>query len=464
MAVTPVAGGAALTALPSAVQDLARFFLGLSGSSSLGAVSGITGVTASAAGSGGAVCPPTVATCTTTVTPAGAGVSLAAPAAVPGVSGEQQRRVESRSLRRHSRSSSDETDRRAKKRARRRSPSPGPSSRRRGRHYRSSSDSSEEDRADASPPRSGRAPRGTPGGARSSRAYDRSPRPGTSRSYARDDWYWSGAGRRSPAPSGAADDDRSSAFESVDFDRDDSFRSVLGLIRSFHGMEEPAGVPSAHCKTSLASAYGLMSEVSPAFTLPASPLVRSLLDDTNLALAKFLEDQTVHGFLPVPGRRHRRYYRTSSSSFPGLYTVPPSVTSITLEKVSEAKKHSVALSASQVSSMEAMLSGVCEVSSWLDWWLSTCWDFRDHLPVEVRADFERLMISGSRALEFLASQGCMTLGNLVLARRDSLLADVRSTGPAEEVVRLRYSPLPETASLFSSSFTGFGFGQGVRCC
>ena len=213
-------------------------------------------------------------------------------------------------------------------------------------------------------------------------------------------------------------------------------------------MEEPAGVPSARCKTSLALAYGLMSEVSPAFTLPASPLVRSLLDDTNLALAKFLEDQTMHGFLPVPGRRHRRYYRTSSSSFPGPYTVPPGITSLTLEKVSEAKKRSVALSASQVSSMEAMLSGVCEVSSWLDWWLATCGVFRDHLPVEVRADFERLMISWSRALEFLASQGCTSLGNLVLARRDSLLADVRSTVLAEEVARLRYSPLPETASLF----------------
>ena len=453
MAVTPVAGGAALTTLPSAVQDLARFFLSLSGSSSLGAIGGIAGVTASAAGSGGAVCPPTdaggaVRTCTTAVTPAGAGVSPAAPATVPGVSGEQQRKVESRSRGRRSRSSSDGTDRRAKKRARRRSPSPGPPSRRRGRHYRSSSDSSEEDRANASPPRSGRAHGGAPGGASSSRAYDRSPRPGTSRSYARDDRYRSGAGRRSPAPSGVADDDRSSAFESVDFDRDDSFRSVLGLIRSFHGMEEPAGVPSARCKTSLASAYGLMSEVSPAFTLPASPLVRSLLDDTNLALAKFLEDQTVHGFLPVPGRRHRRYYRTSSSSFPGPYTAPPGVTSITLEKVIEAKKRSVALSASQVSSMEAMLFGVCKVSSWLDWWLSTCGGFRDHLPVEVRADFERLMISGSRALEFLASQGCTTLGNLVLARRDSLLADVCSTVPAEEVARLRYSPLPETVSLF----------------
>ena len=171
----------------------------------------------------------------------------------------------------------------------------------------------------------------------------------------------------------------------------------------------------------------------------------------------------MHGFLPVPGRRHRRYYRTSSSSFPGPYTVPPGVTSITLEKVSEAKKHSVALFASQVSSMEAMLSGVCEVSSWLDWWLSTCGGFRDHLPVEVRADSERLMISGSRALEFLASQGCTTLGNLVLARRDSLLADVRSTVPAEEVARLRYSPLRDVVS-FPSPFTGFGSAQDVSCC
>ena len=419
--VTPVAGGAALTALPSAVQDLARFFLGLSGSSSLGAIGGIAGVTASAAGSGGIACPSTAAgvavtTCATAVTPGGAGVSPAAPAAVPGVSGEQQRKVESRSRGRRRRSSSDGTDRRAKKRARRRSPSPGRSSRRQGRRYRSSSDSSEEDRADVSPPRSRRVHGGAPAGASSSRGYDWSPRPGTSRSYARDDRYRSGAGRRSPVPSGTADDDRSSAFESVDFARDDSFRAVLDLIRNFHGMEEPAGVPSARCKTSLASAYGLMSEVSPAFTLPASPLLRTLLADINLALSKFLEDQTVHGFLPVPGRRHRRYYNTSSSSFPGPYTVPPGVTSITLEKVSEAKKRIVSLSASQVSSMETMLSGVCEVSSWLDWWLSTCGGFRDHLPIEVRADFERLMISGSRALEFLASQGCTTLGNLVLAR------------------------------------------------
>ena len=154
----------------------------------------------------------------------------------------------------------------------------------------------------------------------------------------------------------------------------------------------------------------------------------------------------MHGFLPVPGRRHRRYYRTSSSSFPGPYSVPPGVTSITLEKASEARKRSVSLSASQVSSMETMLSGDCEVSSWL----STCRGFREHLTDEVRADFKRLILSGLRALEFLASQGCTALGNLVLLRRDSLLADVRSMVPAKEVAHLRYSPLPETVALFAS--------------
>ena len=169
-------------------------------------------------------------------------------------------------------------------------------------------------------------------------------------------------------------------------------------------MEEPAGIPSARCNTSLATICGLMSGSSPTFQLPTSPLMRSLLDNTNLALSKVLEEQTVHGFLPVPGRRHRRHYHTSSSCFPGPYTVPPGVTSITLRKASEARKRSVSLSASHVSLLETMLSEVCEVASWLGWWLSTCGGFREHLVDEVRADFERLILSGSRALEFLASR------------------------------------------------------------
>ena len=444
--VTPVAGGASMTALPSAMRELARFFLNLSGSSSLGASGNSAGVTASAAASGGLACPSSTAAgaatiCGAAATPAGAGVSPDAPAAVPGVSGEQQRRVRSRSRGRRSRSSGDRTDRRAKKHSRRRSPSPERSSRRREKRYRSSSDSSEDERADASPPRDRRAHGGARAGG-STWDYDRP------RSYARVNPDQSGARRRSPGPSGVADDDRFSTFESVDFARDDSFRAVLGLIREFHDMAEPATVPGARYKTSLASAYGLAADSSPAFTLPLSPLLSTLLIDINSDLSKFMEDQTVHGFLPVPGRRQRRYYGTSTSSFPGPYSVPPGMTSITMEKASEVRKRFVSLSASQVSSMETMLSGMCEVTSWLDWWLSTCVGYRDLLPVEARADFERLMMSGSRALEFLASQGCTALGNLVLSRRDALLADVRSTVPAEEVARLRYSPLPQSAAIF----------------
>ena len=96
--VTPVAGGTSMPALPSAMRELARFFLNLSGSSSLGATGDIAGVTASEVASSGLACPSSTAAaaatfCGAAATPAGAGVSPDVPAAVPGVSGEQQRRV-----------------------------------------------------------------------------------------------------------------------------------------------------------------------------------------------------------------------------------------------------------------------------------------------------------------------------------------------------------------------------------
>ena len=295
--VTPVAGGASMTALPSAMRELARFFMNLSGPSSLGATGDIAGVTASAVASGGLACPSSTAAgaatfCAAAATPAGAGVSPDAPAAVPGVSGEQQRRVRSRSRGRRSRSSSERTDRRAKKCTRRRSPS-GRSSRRREKRYRSSSDSSEDDRADASPLQARRAH----GGARAGGSAWDFDRP---RSSARVESDRSGARRRSPGPSGVAEDDRSSTFESVDFAQDDSFRAVLGLIREFHDMAESATVPAARCKTSLASAYGLASDSSPAFTLPVSPLLSTLLLDINSDLSSFWRTRPCTGSCPCP--------------------------------------------------------------------------------------------------------------------------------------------------------------------
>ena len=126
------------------------------------------------------------------------------------------------------------------------------------------------------------------------------------------------SGHSSSTPSGVAEDDHVSSSGSVDLDRDDSFWAVLRPIREFHSMEEPASVAPNRCKTSLAPIYGLQSAPSPALHLPLSPLLLSLHEDTNLALSQFVEDQTIHGFLPVPGRRHLRYYKPPSS-FPGLF-------------------------------------------------------------------------------------------------------------------------------------------------
>ena len=144
--VAPPVGDATVAALPSVVQDLTRFFLSLAGSSSLGAVGGVTSATAPSSGVGAQLCPSTlgggaVASSAATAMPAGAVDSPAAHTAVPGSSGRQQRQEVSRSSRRRRRSSSDGTGRSKKKRTRDRSPSPGRSSRRREKSYRSSSES-----------------------------------------------------------------------------------------------------------------------------------------------------------------------------------------------------------------------------------------------------------------------------------------------------------------------------------
>ena len=183
--VVPPTGGATMAALPSAVQDLARFFLNLAGSSSLGAVGGVAGVAASASGVGVQLCPSApggdaVTSCAATAVPAGVSGPPSASAAVPGSSGRQQRQEASHSSRRRRRSSSNGTGRASKKRPRGRSPSRGPSSRHRERSYRSSSEFSEVARAETSPPRAERAPGSTPGDFRPAPAGDHSPCPGPS--------------------------------------------------------------------------------------------------------------------------------------------------------------------------------------------------------------------------------------------------------------------------------------------
>ena len=126
-------------------------------------------------GSGGGA----VASCAATAVPASVVDPHAASTAVPGSSGCQQHQEVARSGRHRRCSSSDGTGRAKKKHPRDCSLSPGRSSRHRERFYRSSSESSEDARTEASP-MSGRAPGGTPGDSRPTPAGDRSSCPGPS--------------------------------------------------------------------------------------------------------------------------------------------------------------------------------------------------------------------------------------------------------------------------------------------
>ena len=238
------------------------------------------------------------------------------------------------------------------------------------------------------------------------------------------------------------------SLSSVEEERDDYFISVIDLIRRYHNLEKPAGATPARGLTTLAHALGLHAEASPDLHLLPSRLVEALVDKVNSTFDKFVEEQTPSAFIPWPMKRQRRYYRTSKPLFAGPYAVPPGLSSLTLDKATEPKKRPVVIPHNLVSSFETALSGVGEVVSWLDWWLATLSKFGEAMPEETRSNFQRMMVSSARSLEFLDSQTTPVLANLVLLRRDSLLSDVRSTVPAEELSRLRLTPLPPSSALF----------------
>ena len=137
-AVAPPVVRGTVTTLPSAVQDLAKFFLSLTGSSSQGAVGSVASATVPTSGAsapGGGAVASCVATASSSVADRPPSVS----AAVPGSSGRQQREEGfSRRSRRRRCSSSGGTGRTSKECPKERSPSPGRSSRRREEFYRSS--------------------------------------------------------------------------------------------------------------------------------------------------------------------------------------------------------------------------------------------------------------------------------------------------------------------------------------
>ena len=150
-------------------------------------------------------------------------------------------------------------------------------------------------------------------------------------------------------------------------------------------------------------------------------------------------------------KRHRRFYRTAAPSLSAPYVVPPSLTSLTREKPGDHKRHPIHLPYSVLTGLESALAGIGETISWLDWWLSTISGFRKALHPSAQTNFERIISWGSKALAFVGSQAVPALANLLLSRRDSLLAEVRSTVLAEGLSLLQHSPLPPASAVFPTT-------------
>ena len=252
--------------------------------------------------------------------------------------------------------------------------------------------------------------------------------------------------RSFPAAPGEGENERAGSTEPPILEKDAPFRQVLKSIRDFHGFPTPPETAPHPDRSAIARYLGLPLDHAPALHLPASQLTKALLDDTNAHMRKFDEDQTQGAFLPIPGRRSRHFYRTSEPLFPAPYQIPPGVAPLAQESSTDVKRRSTTFSPPLSSSQEVLLSSACETASWIDLALPACSNFGSLLPADAKPEFERMMLSVGRAVEFLASQVVTALGNHVLAKRDSLLRDPQSMVPVEALSRLRHAPLPSASA------------------
>ena len=218
------------------------------------------------------------------------------------------------------------------------------------------------------------------------------------------------------------------------------------MIRTFQDIEKLATADPSRTATAFDQMRGLQNDRAPVFHLLTSPLLGGLIDDIS-TLARLVENQA-SGFIPFPMKWHRCLYRTAAPSLSAPYAVPPRLASLTREKSSDHKRRPILLPYSVLTGLESALADIGETISWLDWWLFTVSGFCETLYPSAQANFERILSSGSKALAFVGSQMVPALANLLLFRRDSLLTEVRSTVPAEELSLLRLSPLPASVAIF----------------
>ena len=153
-----------------------------------------------------------------------------------------------------------------------------------------------------------------------------------------------------PAAPGEEEDERAGSTEPPVLEKDAPFRQVLKSVRDYHGFPTPPETtPHPDC-SAMARHLGLPLDHAPALHLPASQLTKALIDDVNAHVRKFGEDQTQGAFLPIPGRRSRRFYRTSEPLFPAPHQIPPGVASLVQESSTDVKRRPTTFSPSLSSS------------------------------------------------------------------------------------------------------------------
>ena len=164
--------------------------------------------------------------------------------------------------------------------------------------------------------------------------------------------------RSFPAAPEGEEDERAGSTEPPVLEKDAPFRQVLKSIRDYHGFPTPPETTPHPDRSAMARHLRL-----PLDHAPASQLTKALIDDVNAHMRKFGKDQTQGAFLPIPGRRSRRFYRTSKPLFPAPYQIPPGVAPLVQESSTDVKRRPTTYLPSLSSSQEVLLSSACETAS-----------------------------------------------------------------------------------------------------
>ena len=228
------------------------------------------------------------------------------------------------------------------------------------------------------------------------------------------------------------------------------FEDVVRFIRDAHDMGE---MKEVRAKPLPSSAFARKSAkevpTSLDFSLPLSPLLVGIREETNATLAEMAESCS-YSTIPAPRSSDRKYYRPERAGFDAPLQARSNVTSLTATKKVEMNKTQVSVSHSLLSSFEVASSSMAEGASWMDWWVASVSDFKAKLPVEDRAFFQRLLESGSKGIEMFARMSVFLYSNFMLLHRDAVVSQMPSTVPQDQLALLRNAVLPLSDSLFPS--------------